>query len=140
MKKQLFWQTDTIQLNMCHISSKTIYFYLFFFQKMIKMSPNQELLIDEPKVVTGYQNRFILCPHLHPLLPLSMLGMKMMHHWLIHLLHPHPRPLLKTQVFPPILKQANPGYHAYLRSSPVKTSPPMPTTIIIQDLLIFTIR
>ena len=105
---------------------------LTFFQKMTRQSLNLEPSTDAPKAPIGSRNRFIHCPRPLLLPPRGHLTMMMTPTGSMHRPRPRLHPSQPRLQFLPRLKRASLGCHAYLRSSPERTSwPQMPTKIIL---------
>ena len=99
---------------------------------MTRQSLNLEPSTDAPKAPIGSRNRFIHCPHPLLLPPRGNLTMMMTPTGSMHRPRPRLHPSQPRLQFLPRLKRASLGCHAYLRSSPERTSwPQMPTKIIL---------
>lgn len=89
---------------------------------MTRQSLNLEPSTDAPKAPIGSRNRFIHCPRPLLLPPRGNLTMMMTPTGSMHLPRPRLHPSQPRLQFLPRLKRASLGYHAYLRSSPERTS------------------
>ena len=99
---------------------------------MTRQSLNLEPSTDAPKAPIGSRNQFIHCPHPLLLPPRGNLTMMTTPTGSMHLPRPHLHLSQPRPQFLPRLKRASLGFHAYLRSSPERTSwPQMPTKIIL---------
>jgi hypothetical protein len=99
---------------------------------MTRQSLNLEPSTDAPKAPIGSRNLFIHYPRPHLLPPRGNLTVMMTPTGSMHLPHPRHHPSQPRLQFLPRQKRASLGCHAYLRSSPERTSwPQMPTKIIL---------